>query len=461
MPEGLASALLGSEVWGGPASAVLAPHSEGAGSNGTLTPPRDAAGDGIPGAAYAADGLPPLLRTHGEAVAAANAYAEAIAVDVVERERAGGVPRDELVLLGRSGLLSITVPAALGGPALGVGTLAEVVRIIAAVDPAIAQILQPHSLFPLVLWELGATAAKARLAEAILGGERVGNAAAERGGQHAQDLRTRLTGRGEPGRLRLNGTKYYCTGAVSADWIAVTAIEVVGGEERGMLAFVRRDASGVEAGEDWAAMGQRNTVSGTTVFSDVAVDDGLVLPYWQLFEEPQTFGARAQLIHAAIEVGIAGGALRDAGWFLREKSRPFFEAVKGGWAERAADDPHTIHRFGELATQLAAAEALLAAAAGAVDLVPLRPDGEGAAQQAAEASLAVARAKAFGSDVAVRGASDLFALTGTSATDEKYNLARHWRNARTHSVHDPVSWKYHHIGAYEISGTLPPNHGQL
>jgi alkylation response protein AidB-like acyl-CoA dehydrogenase len=66
-----------------------------------------------------------------------------------------------------------------------------------------------------------------------------------------------------------------------------------------------------------------------------------------------------------------------------------------------------------------------------------------------------------GSEVAVRVSSDLFALCGTSATDERWDLHRHWRNARTHSVHDPVDWKYHHIAAYELSGVLPPNHGQL
>ncbi|MDO9354759.1 MAG: SfnB family sulfur acquisition oxidoreductase [Solirubrobacteraceae bacterium] len=400
--------------------------------------------------------LPPLLRTHEEAVAAAETYAAAIAPGAADRDREGGVPWQELALLDRSGLLAITVPAALDGPELGYRTLAEVVRIIAAVDPSIAQVPQVHFLFPLVLWELGSPEARALLSSAVLAGGRVGNAQAERGGQHAQDLRTRLL-RGADGRLRLSGTKYYCTGAISSEWIAVSAIDD-SPDERQQLVYVRRDAEGVEVGDDWAAMGQRNTVSGTTTFTDVLVDEQLVLPYWTVFEAPQTFGARAQLVHAAIEVGIAGGALRDAGAFLRDKSRPFFEAVRGGWAERAADDPHTVHRFGELATRVAAAEALLRDAADALDRTPLRPDS---AEEAAEASLAVARAKAFGSEVAVSVASELFALTGTSATDERYNLNRHWRNARTHSVHDPVSWKYHHIGAYAISGTLPPNHGQL
>ncbi|MDQ8043287.1 MAG: acyl-CoA dehydrogenase family protein [Patulibacter sp.] len=401
-------------------------------------------------------GLVPVLRTHADAVAAAHEYAEAIRPGTAERERAGGVPWTELERLGRSGLTAIGVPSAYDGPELGFSTIAEVVRVIAAVDPAIAQQLQPNFMFSLLLWELGHADGAARIAQVLLSGGRVANAAAERGGAHAQDLRTRLL-RAPDGTLRLHGTKYYCTGAISSDWIAVTAIDD-SPDERQQLVFVARGAAGVELDDDWAAMGQRNTVSGTSRFTDVLVDPALAVPYWQAFADPQAIGARGQSIHAAIEVGIAGGALRDAGEFLREKSRPFFEAARGGWAERAADDPHTIYRFGQLSTKVAAAEALLRDATAVVDRTPTRPADP---DEAAAASVAVARAKAFGSEVAVEVASELFAITGTSATDEKYNLNRHWRNARTHSVHDPVSWKYHHIGAYDVSGTLPPSHGQL
>ncbi len=66
------------------------------------------------------------------------------------------------------------------------------------------------------------------------------------------------------------------------------------------------------------------------MFEDVPVDPGLVVPYQQAFEVPQQLGARAQLVHAAIEVGIAGGALRDAEHeFVRDQGRaPFFEAAR-------------------------------------------------------------------------------------------------------------------------------------
>jgi alkylation response protein AidB-like acyl-CoA dehydrogenase len=63
--------------------------------------------------------------------------------------------------------------------------------------------------------------------------------------------------------------------------------------------------------------------------------------------------------------------------------------------------------------------------------------------------------------VAAEVTTDLFSLSGASATDEKYDLSRHWRNARTHASHDPVAWKYHHVGNFMLNDVLPPNHGQL
>jgi SfnB family sulfur acquisition oxidoreductase len=406
----------------------------------------------------AADGAgratPPLLATRDEAVQAARAFADSIAETVVERDRSGSAPHDEMARFDASGLLGITVPHAEGGPALGPSTLAEVIRVIAAVDPAIAQTPQAHYLFVDAVALLGTAAQKRRLLSEVLAGKRIGNALAERGTKHAQDLQTRLV-RDEAGTLRLSGRKYYCTGTLTAEWIAVTALDE---QDRLVVAYVGRHDAGVTVTEDWNVMGQRATVSGTTELDAVRVDPDLILPYGSAFEGPQALGSRAQLVHAAIEVGIAGGALRDARAFLRDKARPFFEAARSGWAQKASDDPHSLLRYGRLATQVRAAEALLESAGRELDAIGLNPSTP---EAAARGSLAVAQAKAFGSEVAVTVSSELFALSGASAADAKYDLDRHWRNARTHSIHDPADWKYHHVAQYEVNGVLPPNHAQL
>jgi SfnB family sulfur acquisition oxidoreductase len=393
------------------------------------------------------------IRSGADAIAIAQDYAASIADGVIERDRAGKVPAAELAALDASGLLAITVPTEHGGPELPPSVLAEVIRSIALVDPAIAQVPQAHYLLVDVLAVWGNESQQNRLFGSVLSGGRLGNGLAERGGTHAQDLKTRLLP--ADGGLRLTGRKYYCTGAITARWIGVSAIDHDG---RLVLAFVERDAPGVSVDDDWDVMGQRATVSGTATFDDVRVDPALVVPYERAFQVPQQLGARAQLVHAAIQVGIAGAALRDAGEFVRTRARPFFEAARGGWAERAGDDPHVIGRYGRLATRVHAAQALLESAAATLDDVTRRPRD---AQEAARGSLAVAQAKAFASEVGVEAASDLFSLSGASAADERYDLSRHWRNARTHASHDPVDWKYHHVGNYLLNDVPPPNHGQI
>jgi len=343
-----------------------------------------------------------------------------------DRDGAGVVPTEALDLLDSSGLLSITVPGQDGGPGLGARTLAEVARIVAAADPAIAQVPQAHFLLVDLLAVHGSEGQRKRLYAEVLAGRRIGNALAERGGKHAQDLRTRITGG------RLNGVKYYTTGALTSAWIGVSALDENG---RLVMAFVPRDADGVGVDTDWDVVGQRATISGTATFTDVPV------------------------AHTAIEVGIAGDALDDARAYLKDKSRPSTEAVRAG-ANRAVEDPHVMYRYGRLAAKVRAAEALLESAARTLDEIGLVPADAGAAARGSLA-VAVAAAKAFGSEVAVEAGSEVIGLCGTSSAASKYDLDRHWRNARTHSVHDPVDWKYHHIAAYELSGVLPPNHGQL
>lgn len=392
-------------------------------------------------------------RTHAQVVATAEQFAGAVRLSAADRDRAGTVPRAEAAQFDDLGLPAITVPVEDGGDGLGPRALAEVIRIIAAADPALAQIPQGHFLAIDILRLLGTWQQRARIFPAVVKGGRIAPVLAERGGHHAQDLKTRLVADGAG--WRIEGVKYYCTGAITSQWLAASALDPDG---RLVLAFVERDTPGVTIDEDWAAMGQRSTVSGTTTLDGVVVDPDLVVPYWSAFERPQLLGARAQLVHASIEAGIAEGALAEAAEFVRTRSRPFFEAVRHGQINAASEDPHVLLRFGELATRTRAAIQLLRWAADELEdaeLAPVDPNTAG------HGSIAVAQAKAFASDVAVDVASQIFALTGASGTDRRYDLDRHWRNARTHSVHDPVDWKYHHIGAWELAGVPPPNHGQI
>jgi len=128
-----------------------------------------------------------------------------------------------------------------------------------------------------------------------------------------------------------------------------------------------------------------------------------------------------------------------------------------GHVSRAQDDPLLIHRFGELTLEVRLAEAALRYAGETVTDAMANPTD----QTAAEPSLAVASAKIVGERAALALANGIFEVSGTRSAAAALNLDRHWRNARTHTLHDPVRWKYHHLGRWTLLGIRPPRHGQI
>ena len=113
---------------------------------------------------------------------------------------------------------------------------------------------------------------------------------------------------------------------------------------------------------------------------------------------------------------------------------------------------------GKLKIELHAAEALLRKAGQVLDQVSAAPI---TAQSAARASIAVAEAKVLTTEVSLLVSEKLFELASSRATLAEFNLDRHWRNARVHTLHDPVRWKYHAIGAFRLNGTLPARHSWI
>jgi alkylation response protein AidB-like acyl-CoA dehydrogenase len=73
----------------------------------------------------------------------------------------------------------------------------------------------------------------------------------------------------------------------------------------------------------------------------------------------------------------------------------------------------------------------------------------------------VEEAKAIGTEAALATANKLHELAGTRSTLAVHNLDRHWRNVRTHTLHDPVRWKYAVIGNWYLNGVHPPRHGAI
>ncbi|MHC5264306.1 SfnB family sulfur acquisition oxidoreductase [Streptomyces sp. UC4497] len=390
-----------------------------------------------------------IIADDAEALAVAASLAEEFRADASVRDVERRLPRAELDRLSASGLLAVTVPAEHGGADVSAETLAEIFRLLATADASLAQIPQSHFAYVNVICRQGTEVQRKFFFAELLSGARFGNAQSEAGTKHVQDIRTRLHLRPD-GSYDLTGVKHYSTGALFAHWIPVLART---DDDALHVAYVPRDAPGLSVIDDWDGLGQRTTASGTVRLEAVRVPADRVLPHHLTFQGPQLHGAVAQLLHAAIDAGIASGALAEAAEFVRTKSRPWFESG----VETAAEDPLLIQRFGELAIRVRAAEALLGNAGRAVDAAAADLTDE----SAAEASIAVAAAKVLAAQTAVEVADALFEVSGTRSALNSLNLHRYWRDARTHTLHDPVRWKIQHIGRYTLNNTRPPRHGLL
>ncbi|WP_060507577.1 SfnB family sulfur acquisition oxidoreductase [Pseudomonas sp. NBRC 111124] len=389
-----------------------------------------------------------VITSDSQALAAAEHIAQQLKRDSALRDRERRLPHAELELFTRSGLWAISVPKAFGGAGVSNVTLAQVIARIAQADASLGQIPQNHFYALEVLRVNGNPAQQQRLYAEVLAGRRFGNALAELGTKTAHDRTTRLTRDGVG--YRINGRKFYATGALYAQRIPTSVIDDQG---RQQLAFVPADSQGLQVIDDWSGFGQRTTGSGSVTFNNVWVDADDVVPFQSAFERPTPVGPLAQILHAAIDTGIARAALEDALHFVRTRSRPWVDSG----LDKASDDPLTLKSFGHLVIRLHAAEALLERAGEYLD----RAQADSNAATVAAASIAVAEARAISTEVSLAAGTTLFELAGSQATLAEHNLDRHWRNARVHTLHDPVRWKYHAIGNYYLNNENPPRRGTI
>lgn len=385
-----------------------------------------------------------VISSDAEAIEIAHRLARSFALEAGNRDRERRLPVAEVEEFSASGLWGITVPKTYGGAEVSYVTVAEVIAIISAADPSLGQIPQNHLGVIDILLQTASEAQKAYYFAKVLQGYRFGNAFSEAKSRNASVFDTQLRMEGD--QAHINGEKFYCTGALFAHIVPVVGVNEA---DQAHIAFVERGTPGMTIVDNWDGFGQRTTASGNVLFDDVAVPLDAVIPAYLAFERPTANGPISQLIQAAVDTGIAAGALEEVVTHAR-LARPWIDSGNEfGW-----QDPFTQAALGDLQWRLHGTEAILAKAGRAVDQALAEPSEETVAQ----ASLAVAQAKVLSAEIALLTSSKLFELGGTRSAVGKHNLDRYWRNARVHTLHDPARWKYHLIGNHLLNGIKPPRH---
>ncbi|MGF9564889.1 SfnB family sulfur acquisition oxidoreductase [Neorhizobium sp. JUb45] len=390
----------------------------------------------------------PYIASEDQAIEVATTLAKRVREGSSNRDRQRILPHHEMELVSQSGLLGVTVPAEYGGADISNPFLAEVIAILSEADSSVGQIPQNHFYILDVLRLAGSEEQKRYFFSRALAGDHFANALAEKNVKAAGDIETRLSPDGAG--YRISGRKYYSTGALFADWIAIFALDE---HDRLVMAIVARESDGLSIVDDWSGFGQRTTASGTVNIDNVYVSADAVIQQHLAFEHQTPLGAFGQLLHAAVDLGIARGAFADMVEFVRTKARGNINLG----IDAVSADPLAVARAGSIAVKIEAASAVLDRAGRKIDTAQVSPSLEAST----EASISVAAAKILTTEAALDATNALFELAGTSSTDEVFNFDRHWRNARTHTVHDPVRWKHHAIGDFHLNGKLPKPNGQF
>ncbi|MFF7655678.1 acyl-CoA dehydrogenase family protein [Streptomyces sp. NPDC007983] len=390
--------------------------------------------------------LPPPT-THDEWVATARAVAADLATDAVARDQANQPPFDEADRLRKAGLLTLLIPTERGGGGADWRTAYAVIREIAAADGSIGQLIGYHYLLS---WNVRFFGGPAHT-------ERVERAAAEGrwlwgGAFNPRDPDVVLTPDG--GGFRLDGRKSFATGARVADRLVAGATRTDTGEP--VVVLVDPAHQGVVRNDDWDNFGQRLSASGSVEFDAVPVaagdilgslsqDDGALSPFATLVTPA------IQLVFVHFYLGIAEGALAAAADYTRTTTRPWL--LSG--VESATQDPYVLAAYGELAVAARAARALADQAAEAVQS-GLDRGHELTGHERGEIAATVATAKVAATKAALDITARILEVTGARSTATAYGFDRFWRNARTHTLHDPVAYKLREVGDHFLNGTHPP-----
>lgn len=366
----------------------------------------------------------------------------------IEREESRDYAFEDVRRLAQTGFLLIAVRREDGGAGGSLRDLLDLVITIARADSSLAQALRGSFSTAWSGAGWGNRNREETLAK-LKAGHLFAGTTNERTGGPGGTVNTTL--RRASDELVVTGEKYYSTGGLYADWFGGTAKT-----EDGRVARFRvpTNREGVERLDDFDAVGQRLSASGTTRLVGVRLSaDEVDLGDGPAPENPWG-GGIAHLYLCAVQAGITHAVLDDAVWFVRERGRP----IKHSSADKSVDDPYIQQVVGQIAALAHAARSSVLIAGETLEGVNSVPKGQVRAA-GAQASITVAQTQAFVADAALKAAELLFDVGGGSATASDLGFDRHWRNARTVANHNPRDWKLAKAGAWLLTGEEPPTTG--
>lgn len=361
-----------------------------------------------------------------------------------QRDRDGGHAAQEKQWIADAGLLTLAVPREFGGAGARWTDIYRTIRALATVDSALAHLVGFQCLQVVSVDVWGNDVQRERYLRGTVD-------ARWWWGNAVNPLDSRLVATATTdGGYSVTGVKGFCSGTRGSSMMTVSAHDPATGKPA--VAVVPTTREGITVHDDWDPIGQRQTDSGSVSFENVRIDAHEVLHRSEATPTPRATLRTlvSQLVLTNLFTGIAQGALDEARRYVTQHGRPW---IASG-VEKATDDPYMLQRFGEMRLRAVSAEALADRAAQALD--DAWNEGTNLTADArAHVALAVSEAKIVAHRAALEVSENLFDACGARATGASLALDRFWRNARVHTLHDPLDYRLRDLGRYALNGTLP------
>lgn len=271
-------------------------------------------------------------------------------------------PREVMRQAATLGFLGVIFPEELGGAGLGYVEYVLVVTELSAVDPSVGISVAAHnSLGTNHIYKFGSPEQQERWVAPLARGEKIAAWALTEAGAGSDAASGRTRARRVDGGWVLDGAKVFCTHGSVGDLAVVMAVtEPEAPKGRHMSAFVvERGTPGFRTGKKENKLGIRASDTAELVFEECFVaDDCLLGARGEGFKQALAVLDGGRISIAALGLGTAIGAYRTALAYARQREQ-FGQAIAEFQAIRFT--------LAEMATRIAAAEALTFAAAAEMD----------------------------------------------------------------------------------------------
>ena len=361
---------------------------------------------------------------HEEALSQAREIADRVLAPAAgQNDKEGRFSTEAVDILGRAGLLGLTLPAEFGGAGLGPRTFAAVLATLAEADASVAMVYLMHICASTTIAAARPDSVAPQILKEIASGGHLSTLAFSEAGSRshfwAPVSRARLNGTG----VRLTAKKSWVTSAGYAQSYVVSSLAPEGkGPTDSTLYLVPAGVRGFSVESSWDGLGLRANASAPMVLDDCEVPREL-----QLTDDGAGFQAMLNVVLPQFNLGTASVALGLCRAAVAATAAHLKSARFEHLGQTLGESLPTLRA--QLATMQIDTDGLSARIDDLVDHLERPRD---------TTMLRVLETKAAAGDIAIGVTSTAMRVCGGAAFSKHLSIERVWRDAHAGAVMAPT-----------------------